>query len=71
MERNKQNFISADFRFAKNSYDDYFEVGDTVAHEDEEAGEAQISGFGIDTYYNEIIAYTNEGFAHIDFIHKV
>ena len=71
MERNKQNFISADFRFVKNSYDDYFEVGDIVAHEDEEAGEAQIDGFGIDAYSNEIIAYTNRGFAHIDFIHKI
>lgn len=69
MDKFAQNFISADFRFAKNSYDDYFEVGEIVINEDEDVGRAQIIGFGIDSVQNEIIAYTDKGWTHIDFIH--
>ena len=70
MERNKQNFISADFRFAKNSYDEYFEIGDNVKHEGAEDGSATIYEFSIDSKQNEIIAHTSKGWAHIDFIYK-
>ena len=67
MERSKQNFISADFRFAKNSYDEYFEIGDNVKHE---GFEDTIYGFSIDSANNEIKAHTLKGWAHIDFIYK-
>lgn len=69
--RNKQNFISADFRFAKSSYDEYFAVGDAVHHEGAEENDiAIIHGFSIDIESNEIIAFTSKGSAHIDFLYR-
>lgn len=65
-----QNFISADGKTAKNSYGEYFEVGDKVKHEDSSVGEAKINRFEIDGDSNEIKAHTDKGWSHIDFITK-
>lgn len=67
----KQNFISADFRTARNSYEDFFTIGDIIIHEDEDAGEATIINFSMDIPSNEIIVNTDKGWAHIDFIDHV
>lgn len=73
---NEQNFISADFRTAINSFGDKFSVGDVVfgdvvGHQDTQAGIATIQGFSFDVKTNEIIAFTSKGFSHIDFLIKV
>jgi hypothetical protein len=65
-----QNFISADMKTARNSYNDFFTVGEVVKHQDERAGTATIISFEIDTVANEIKATTNMGCAHIDFLVK-
>lgn len=68
---NRQNFISADYKTVKNSYDIYFTVGETVRHDDTDAGEATIIRFGIDERMNEIQAFTEKGYVHIDFLIKL
>ena len=70
METNKQNFISADFKSARNSYDEYFEIGDNVKHEGAGEESATIYRFSIDSVQNEVLAHTSKGWAHIDFIYK-
>ena len=67
----QQNFISADFKVARNSEGDFFQVGEKVQHQDEEAGTAVITGFGLDVESVEVIAYTTEGWSHLDFIEKI
>lgn len=68
---NRQNFISTDGKCVKNSYDEYFTVGDLVKHDDEEAGTATILSFEINHERNEVKAHTDKGYCHIDFITKV
>jgi len=46
-------------------------VGDTVKHEDENAGTATIESFELNEELNEVKIITNKGWAHIDFIKKV
>lgn len=65
------NFISVDKQIVRNSYDEFFSVGETVQHEDEEAGSAVIQSFEVDEVSNEIKAHTNRGWAHIDFLVKL
>lgn len=71
MSKFEQNFISADFRTAINSLGDKFYVGDVVGHQDAQVGIATIQGFSFDVKTNEIIAFTNKGFSHIDFLVKI
>lgn len=66
----KQNFISVDGKTARNSYDEFFTIGEVVAHQDESVGEATILRFKLSLENNEIVAYTNRGCAHIDFLIK-
>lgn len=66
-----QNFLSVDGKTARNSYGNYFIVGQTVKNEDVDVGEAIITGFELDKEYNEVKAHTNKGYAHIDFIHEI
>jgi len=68
---NRQNFISADFKTAISSQDDWFTVGEVVEHQDKDAGEATIIGFGLDTDTNEVKVFTSEGYAHLDFLVKI
>ena len=65
-----QNFISTDFRTVRNSYGNFFTIGEEVEHEDDEAGKAIITGFGLDIPSNEIMVYTTKGFTHLDFVVK-
>ena len=68
---NKQNFISADFKTARNSYDDYFIIVEIVIHKDETVGEAIIKSFSIDSNMNEIKVITSKGYAYLDFLVKL
>ena len=65
-----QNFISVDKKTARNSYGDFFEIGDIVEHQDKTTGKAIISSFEIDVKMNEIKAFTSKGYAALDFISK-
>lgn len=71
MDITKQNFISADSKTARNSYNKYFTIGDTVKHDDESVDIATIVSFEIDIKMNEVRVNTDQGYAHIDFINKV
>ncbi len=68
---NNQNFISADYKTAINSYGEYYTVGELVAHEDADAGSATILSFEHDIASNEIKAITDKGHTHIDFLAKI
>ncbi len=70
MDITRQNFISVDQKSARNSYGQFFTLGDKVSHEDETVGEAIIEGFESNVSKNEVKALTNKGYAHIDFISK-
>jgi len=63
-----QNFISVDEQTAINSYGEQFKVGQIVAHQDTEAGEAKIKSFECKKEENEITVHTSKGHAHLDFI---
>lgn len=67
----KQNFISVDKQTARNSYGEFFTVGETVSHQDTEAGDATIISFTAELAMNEVRADTNKGSAHIDFLVKI
>lgn len=67
----KQNFISVDGKTVRNSFGEFFTIGEIVKHEDETVGEAKILSFQPDTERNEIRVNTTEGFAHIDFLVKI
>lgn len=72
MEANKrQNFISANRLTVRSSYGEYFTIGETVTHEDPTAGTARIIDFAPDEESNEVRAYTDKGWTHIDFLNKV
>jgi hypothetical protein len=63
----KQNFISIDKKTARNSYGDFFTIGQIVEHEGAD-DTATIISFEIDKKGNEIKVITDKGYAHIDFI---
>jgi hypothetical protein len=71
MDRRKQNFISVDGQTAKNSYGQYFSVGETVGHQDKSVGESTILKFEPEIEMNEIKVHTDKGFAHLDFLTKI
>lgn len=66
-----QNFISTDGLTARNSYGDFFSVGERVGHQSENAGTAVITRFEAVKKDNEITAFTTEGSAHLDFVIKL
>ena len=67
-----QNFLSADQKTARNSHNQYFSVGETVGHENgKESGEAQILSLEFDVPFNEVLAKTSKGSAHLDFLVKL
>ncbi len=63
----KQNFISVDSKTVRNSYGDFFTVGQVVAHEGSD-DTATIISFETEIEENEIKVITDKGHAHIDFI---
>lgn len=63
------NLISVDFKVAQNSYGDMFKVGETVGHEDNDQT-AVIQSFELDEESNEVKAWTDKGWSHLDFITK-
>jgi hypothetical protein len=71
MDITRQNFISVDGKTAKNSYGDYFTVGELVKHQDETVGEATIKSFTPIQEMNEIEVITDKGFAYLDFLVKI
>ena len=71
MDITRQNFISTDGKTARNSYDQYFTVGEVVKHQDETVGEATILKFLPVEDMNEIRAHTDKGYAYIDFSVKI
>ena len=66
----RQNFISVDGKTVRNSYGEFFTVGEFVSHEDESVGISKITSFEVDIEQNEIKVYTESGWAHIDFLVK-
>lgn len=64
------NLISVDFKVAQNSYGDMFKVGETVGHEDNDET-AVIQSFELDEESNEVKAWTDKGWSHLDFITKL
>ena len=64
------NFISVDYKIARNSYGDFFKIGEVVGHEDNE-DTATIMSFELDEESNEVKAWTDKGWSHIDFISKL
>jgi len=66
----RQNFISVDKKTARNSYDNFFSVGERVWHQDSTAGSATILSFKADTAKNEVKVNTDKGYAHLDFLIK-
>lgn len=67
----RQNFISVDAKTAISSYGEYFTIGETVSHQDKEAGTATIQEFIPDINMNELKVITDKGYAHIDFLVKI
>lgn len=67
----KQNFISVDGNTIRNSYGEYYTIGETVGHQDEEAGLAKIISFEPIIDRNEIRVNTDKGYCHADFLAKV
>lgn len=63
------NFISIDQKIARNSYDEFFKVGDNVGHDGAD-GMAKILSFELDKENNEVKANTTGGWCHIDFMFK-
>lgn len=65
----KQNFISVDGKTVRNSYGQFFTVGEVVGHEGA-SDTATILSFEPVTEENEIRVITTKGHAHIDFLVK-
>lgn len=65
------NYISVNKNSAINSYGEMLSVGDKVTHQDTEVGTATITGFRIDEAQEEVVAITDKGEAHIDFVIKL
>ncbi len=66
-----QNFLSVDKQTARNSYGEFYSVGELVAHDDETAGNATILSFEADATRNEVRVNTNHGYAYVDFLVRV
>ena len=66
-----QNFISVDGKTVRNSYGEFFTVGEIVKHENNSAGTAKIHSFEPIIDRNEIRVHTDSGYAHIDFLVKI
>jgi hypothetical protein len=66
----RRNFISADKKVARNSFNEYFFIDEIVTHSDGESGEAKILSFEINDEYAEVKVITDKGYAHIDFLNK-
>ena len=66
----RQNFISVDGKTVRNSYGQYFIVGELVGHEGSN-NNATILSFEPNVMANEIKVKTDKGFAHIDFLVKL
>ncbi len=66
----RQNFISVDGKTARNSYGEFFTVGEIVKHQDKEVGTATIETFELNIEQNEIKVFTDKGYAHVDFLEK-
>lgn len=64
----RQNFISVDGKTVRNSYGDFYTVGEVVGHQDKEAGPATILSFEVDTVMNEVKVITDKGYSYIDFL---
>jgi hypothetical protein len=71
MDIKRQNFISVDGKTAKNSYDQYFIVGELVGHQDKSVGEATILRFNPIIEENEITVHTDKGKSHLDYLVKI
>jgi hypothetical protein len=69
-QKNRKNFMSVDGLTCMNSYGEFFNIGDEVKHESQGDEVAVIEKFEADGEACEIIAYTNLGTAHIDFIYQ-
>ena len=68
----KRNFISADKIIARDSYGQFFKIGESVKHEDSNAEKANIISFQIDEESEEIKVYLDNGkWAHLDFLVKL
>ena len=65
------NFISVDFKIGRNSYGEFFKIGDEVGHEGHDGGSAKILSFELDEESNEVKANTTSGWCHLDFIFKI
>lgn len=66
-----QNFISVDGKSARDSYGNFYTIGELVRHEDPEAEPAIILNFEPKQEENEIIVNTDKGWAHLDFLVKI
>ena len=66
-----RNFISTDKKVAINSYGECFVVGEMVAHQDSDVGQAIITSFEVNEIMNEVKVNTDKGYAHIDFLIKL
>lgn len=64
------NFISVDNKVARNSYGEFFKIGDEVGHDGHDDGTAKILSFELDEESNEVKAHTSKGWSHLDFIFK-
>ena len=65
------NFINPTKTMAISSYGEVFKIGAHVAHEDKNAPNAIIESFEVDEESNEIIAFTDKGYCHIDFMYNL
>lgn len=67
----RRNFIDASGTVAINSYGEVFIIGAEVGHEDKNAPNARIESFDVDKESNEVIAFTDKGYCHIDFMYNL
>ena len=67
----RKNFLSADGQTAISSYGEVFEVGAQVGHEDKNAPNTFIESFDVDKESGEVLAFTTDGFCHIDFMYNL
>lgn len=66
----RQNFLSVDNQIARDSYGDFFSVGEEVGHEGAD-NVAIIQAFSIDKDSEEVLVHTTRGTAHLDFLVKL
>ncbi|NJL72564.1 MAG: hypothetical protein HC888_13850 [Candidatus Competibacteraceae bacterium] len=68
-----QNFLSVDGQAARDSYGQFFSVGEKVGNTSASKSEetAVIQRFELDRDSNEVKAHTDKGWNHIDFLQKL